>query len=118
MIVTGRAFIKLEGKILPTANGAKLNYGNDERAPVIGDQGVRGYAVKPVAPQIEATIQHAGDISLKTLAQTKDTNITFECDSGKTFVLRNAWLASALELTANENGELPVVFNGLSCQEV
>ena len=118
MIVTGRAFIKHEGKILPTANGAKLNYGNDERTPVIGDQGVRGYAVKPVAPQIEATIQHASDISLETLAQIKDTHITFECDSGKTFVLRNAWLASALELTANENGDLPVTFNGLSCQEV
>ena len=118
MIVTGRAFIKLEGKILPTANGAKLNYGNAERAPVIGDQGVRGYAVKPVAPQIEATIQHANDISLDTLAKTQDTNITFECDSGKTFVLRNAWLANALELTANESGDLPVTFNGLSCQEV
>ncbi|NKB37857.1 MAG: hypothetical protein GKR93_11925 [Gammaproteobacteria bacterium] len=115
--ITGRAFIKLEGKILPTANGAKLNYGNNERAPVVGDQGVRGFSEKPTAPMIEATIQHAKDVSLDALSKVTDTNITFEADSGATFILSNAWLSNALELTANENGDLPVTFHGLSCEE-
>ncbi len=116
--LTGRAFIKVEGEQLSTMNGAKLTFGNIESTPVVTDQGVAGFTEKPTVPQIEATIPHSKAVSLTTLAAIKDQSITFETDSGKTYILSNARTQNNLELTANENGDLPITFVGMKCEEV
>lgn len=117
MQVTGKALIKNNGALLRSQNGAKLMFGNDERTTVKGDNGVHGFTSQTGEPKIECTVSHASDISLQELANITDASITFETDTGKTYILRNAWLANSLELTANENGELPLVFSGMSCEE-
>mgnify|MGYP002622692294 CR=1 FL=1 len=118
MQVTGRAFIKHNGQLFRSQNGAKLMYGNNERTTVIGDNGVHGFTEKPGEPKIECTVSHTAETSLEELAAITDASITFETDTGKVYIVRNAWLANSLELTANENGELPLEFAGMSCEEV
>ena len=118
MQITGKVFIKNNGVMLRSQNGAKLKLGNDERTTVKGDNGVHGYTSQTGEPGIECTISHAADVSLEELAAITDASITFETDTGKTYILRGAWLANSLELTANDSGELPLVFGGMSCEEV
>ena len=117
MQLTGRAYIKLNGILQRSQNGAKLMFGNDEKTTVIGDNGVQGYTSKPGEPKVEATFSHGADTSLTELANFSGS-VTFETDTGKTYILRDSWLANSLELTANENAELPCVFAGISCEEV
>ena len=118
MQITGRAFIKSNGTLLRSMAGAKLRLGNIERSTVKADTGVVGYTEAPGEPGVDCTLSHAADTSMEALAAIKDASITFETDTGKTYILRNAWLANGLELTANENGDLPLVFNGLTCEEL
>lgn len=118
MQLTGKAFIKNNGQLLRSKNGAKLFFGNAQRTTVIGDNGVHGYTEMPTEPKVECVISHGADINMEELKNIKDASITFETDSGKTFILRNAWLQNPLELTANENAELPCVFAGMSCEEL
>lgn len=113
--VTGRVFITLGGKRLASKEGAKLIYGGVERETVIADTGVVGYQEKVSAPGVECTIAHTPDVSLDELSNTNDATLSFDTDSGKSFVLSNAWLAKPLEL---EKGEVKLTFGALSCKEV
>ncbi len=114
--ITGRAFIKHNGKLLRSKAGAKLNLGGVQRNTVKGDTGVHGFSEETAEPSIECTISHGADTSLSELADITDASITFETDTGKVYILRNAWVESPPELTAGE-GEVPLRFVGISCEE-
>ena len=93
-------------------------FGNPERTTVMGDNGVLGYTEKEVEPGIECTIAHRQDVSLSELAKITGKSITFETDTGKTYILRSGWLKNSLELTASDNGEVSLQFSGMSCEEI
>lgn len=112
---TGRAFITTAGKRLPSKEGAKLGLGNLERKAVVGDAGVLGYQETPTVPYVECVIQHSATVSLKDFANMVDVTVVFDTDSGKSFVLRNAWCAKSLEL---DKGDVSLRFEGMSCEEV
>lgn len=114
---TGKAYISVSGKLLPSRDGAKLtNYAAVERKPVIGSSGVHGYVETHIAPEIECTLTHGPELSLEEIARIKDATITFECDSGPMYVLRHAWNDGAINLTVGE-AEVEVKFIGISCEE-
>lgn len=117
MQLTGRAFIKLNGNLLRSKEGAKLNLGGVNRPPVTGDTGVHGYTERPVAPWIECTISHGADTNLQELADFRDGSVSFETDTGKSYVLREAWCENPPELTTGE-GEVTLRFSGMSAEEV
>lgn len=112
---TGRAFISAGGKRLASKEGAKLGFGNLERAGETGDVGVLGFTEKPSIPFVECTIKHNANTSLRELADMKDVTISFDTDTGKSFVLRNAWNAKALEM---DKGDISLRFEAMSCEEV
>lgn len=112
--VTGRCYVSLNGKRLASKEGAKLGFGAVERTAVTGDIGVLGYQEKTAVPYIECVIAHKGDTSLKELADVTDASIAFETDTGKTYMLRNAWTAKQVEL---DKGEVSLRFEGMSCEE-
>jgi hypothetical protein len=113
--VTGRVFISVRGKRLASKEGAKLIYGNPDRETVIADTGVVGYMEKVTAPGVECTIAHTADFAMKEYGAMTDVTLSFDCDSGKSFILNSAWCAKALEL---EKGEVKLTFGALSCTEV
>lgn len=114
-VVTGRVFITVNGKRLSSKEGAKLMFGGVERETVLADTGVVGYSEKTVAPGVECTIAHTADFNMQEMQDMKDVSMSFDTDSGKTFVLSNAWCAKQLEL---EKGEVKLTFAALSCTEV
>lgn len=112
--LTGRAYITVAGKRLASKEGAKLGFGNLERTAELGDGGVLGYKEKPTVPYIECTIAHSADTSLSEFANMVDVGVSFDTDSGRSFVLRNAWNAKALEM---DKGDVALRFEGMSCEE-
>lgn len=117
MKVTGRVYIRVAGKLLRSKEGAKLvNFGGLERPPVVGNE-VYGYVEKVVAPSIECTIVDTADLSLKEIHAITGATATFETDTGKTYIVRDAWCESALTLTGGE-GEVEAKFTGVGCEEM
>ena len=114
--VTGIVRIKVDGQLLESKEGAKLSGFNVEREEQLSAFGVAGYSEKPVAPKIECTLIHKGSTSLTALAAITDATVNFECDTGKVYVLQQAWVANSMELSAN-GGEVPVTFTGLRVEE-
>lgn len=112
--ITGRAYVSLNGRRLASKEGAKLGFGGIERTGVAGDTGVLGYTEKTVVPYIECTIAHKADTVLKDFQDATDVSVTFESDTGKVYVLRNAWNAKPIEL---DTGEIALRFEGLSVEE-
>ena len=117
MKLTGRIYVRVNGELLLSQEGAKLgNITGVERTAVVGND-VHGYTEKAVVPFIEVPITHTVETKLMEMAKIDEASITFECDSGKVYVLRQAWLANALELEA---GGKPVSlrFEGKKVEEV
>jgi hypothetical protein len=113
--LTGRAFITVAGRRLASKEGAKLGLGNMERTGVLGDAGVLGYQEKPSIPYVECTIVHDAGTSLTEFANMIDVVVSFDTDTGKSFVIRNAWNAKVLEM---DKGEVALRFEGMSCEEM
>lgn len=113
---TGRAFVKVNGNLFETMDGAKLmNIPGFERKPVVGTD-VFGFTEGAAAPEIQAEFAHGSGLSVTDLYAIVDGTITFECDSGPVFILRNAWTAKVSDLTGGQ-GKLGVTFNGKKCEE-
>jgi hypothetical protein len=115
---TGRAYIKMGGKLLPSRDGATLKPGTVSRKPVIGATGVHGYVEKHLSPSVECTLTHGPDLSIKELEAFVDATVTFECDSGPVYVLRGAWCdPESIDLSVGE-AEVKVTFQAVSCEEM
>lgn len=112
--VFGRAFITVGGKRYNTKEGASLKFGGVSREAVVGDAGVAGYQEKLEAPQVECTIIHTADISLKVIQDIKDATISFDTDNGKSFVMTEAFSGPAPELSRDG---IKATFFGLDCKE-
>ena len=111
---TGQVFVRVGGNLLPSLPGATLkDFAGVKRTPVVGTK-VHGFTEETLVPTIECEVSHGAELSVDTLMKLTDTTATFECDSGPTFVLANAWVAEASEL---KDGKLKVVINAKTCTE-
>lgn len=108
--LTGRAFIRVDGDLLPTLEGAKINIGGLEREEVLGNE-VLGFTEKPVAATVECTIAHSAATDLVALRNITDATVTFETDTGITYMVAPAWITKPPELTAG-GAEVELEFKG------
>lgn len=113
--LTGRAVITAGGKRLASKDGAKIDIGAIERTGETGDSGVLGYKEKPGMPFVECTIAHDAATSLQEFADMVDVTVSFDTDTKRSFVLRNAWRAGPV---AMDKGDVALRFEGMSCEEV
>lgn len=113
----GRAFIRVNGATVASLPGsAKLNPGGVERSPVVGDFGFLGYTEKPMHGEIECDIAVGSDTDLAALNKTVDATITFEADSGQVWVMRNAAMASPVNVQSGD-GKATVKFIGSAVEQ-
>jgi Phage tail tube protein len=115
--VIGRATIKADGKVLLSDKGAKINVGGVKRKTIEGDR-VHGYAEETVAPFIECEVNLAKGDSLTALGKIVGATVTFEADTGQTWVLKDAWVEDPPEATGGDGGKVKLKFVGMSCQEM
>lgn len=113
--LTGRAFITAAGRRLATKDGAKLNIGAMDRKGETGDSGVLGYTETPTIPYVECRIAHDASTSLREYADMVDVTVSFDTDTKRSYVLRNAWRAGEVTL---DKGEVSLRFEAMSCEEV
>jgi len=113
--VTGRVFITIGGKRVASKPGAKLLYGGVTRESVVADSGVVGFRETPIAPGVECEIEHTADVSLAEFQAMTAASISFDTDSGRSYVLSGAWCEGGLELAS---GAFGLKFGAMDCREV
>jgi len=113
----GRATVKFNGKLLATEPGAKINIGGLERAT--GENTHEVYFTEALkASRVECVIPLGPDVSLDELRNLVEATVTFECDTGQTYIVARAWVENTLEVTDGEGGKVPVTFAGDPAEEV
>lgn len=112
------AYIKTDGAMLATLPGAKLDIGGKERAAVVGATSIHGYSetIKPSVLTCEISLQQG--ISLEKLRNITAATVTYEADTGQTYVMRNAFVAKTLSVTAGEGGKVALEFSGDPAEEM
>lgn len=113
-----KAYIKHDGKMLATLPGAKLDIGGNERAAVVGANTIHGYSetLKPSMLTCEISLQQG--TSLAELKDITAATITYEADTGQTYVIRNAFVTKPLSVTAGDGGKVALEFAGDPAEEM
>lgn len=117
-MVHSKAWIKAGGALLETLPGAKLDLGGNERAPVVGNHSVHGYSetVKPAVLTCEISLTQG--YSLEQLRNLVDATVTYEADTGQTYVMRGAFVSKTLSVSAGDGGKVALEFSGDPAQEM
>jgi len=108
----GRAWVRYNGKLLRSNEGAKIDLGGTARETVTGAAEVHGHFAKTMPGRVECEIPLAKGDSPEELRDIEDATITFECDTGQTYIIRNAASLTPPVITAGGGGAIPVVFEG------
>lgn len=114
----GKAFIKVDGALLESMPGASLDVGGVTRNTVLGGNAVLGFAEAPKQAVLQCQIAVGAGTSLADLRAIKSATVTFECDTGQTYVIRNAWLVNPPVATDGEGGAVPLQFEGPPAEEM
>jgi len=122
--ITGRIEVLVNGQLLLNKEGAIARGIGISGAPaleleaVIGDNGIHGFAEKPIAAECEVTITDREDISLSELAEIRETGTVIfrTAGGGKEYLMQNATCTRNFEVTGGE-GETTVKFVGLKWVE-
>ena len=108
--VTGIVKIFLNGQMQRSHEGAKLSLGGVERTAVMSHS-LDGYSEKPVPATLTFELSHMADTDLNELADMVDATARFECDTGVTYLVANAFVTKPPELTGGE-GKVAVEMQG------
>lgn len=87
-----RAQIKVNGGLLETLPGPKLKLGGNKRSPVVGNRGLIGYSEATEPAELDCEIALTPGTSLAQLRDITDATLTYEADTGQTYVVRNAFV--------------------------
>ena len=113
--VTGIVRIKVNGRLLRSKEGAELQTGGKERTAQVGHS-VYGYSEKVVASQITCTLAHTADTSIAFLNNIVDATVLFECDSGVTYRVDNAFTTKPVSIKG-DGGDLSLEMQGEPAEE-
>ncbi len=108
--VTGIVFVKIDGELQRSKEGAKLILGGKERTAQTGYK-VYGFSEKVVPATVEFTLAHVGGDDLEGLQNKVDSTIEFETDTGDTYLVANAFSTKPAELTGGE-GDVALEYMG------
>src|SRR6218665_2879848 len=98
----GRAFVRTNGKPLPTLPGAKLNPGGKERTPITLENGDVRYTEKLTHAEIEVDVAIDDETDIIALNEITEATITFEADTGQRYIMRNGFSTGPVNLSAGE----------------
>lgn len=112
----GRAYIKVDGDLLRSNTGAKIDLGGVMRGAVVGNQ-VHGYSESVKEATVECEISLAKGDNLEKIRNIADATVTFECDTGQTYIVRQAFLTEPPVVTEGEGGKIALKFAGQPAEE-
>lgn len=113
--IGGNMTVKVNGQKLPLGGSAKItSWGAPERESQIGPDGAVGFTLKHKDAQIKGEVLLLKGFAVADLDALDDCTVLVEADSGHTYTMANAWLASKGELG---DGKFEVVFAGRRIEE-
>lgn len=115
--VGGTAFCKVDGNQLPLRGSFVVSPSAVERTMLAGQDYVHGYTELPRVPFIEGDFSTLPEISLEDIEAQTNVTVTAELLNGRTYVLKEATVKSALEVNTRE-GQFRARWEGTSCDEI
>lgn len=112
----GRATIRADGQYLQTFEGATLDPGGVKRTPRPGANSAGGFTESMEPSKIECDVMMATGVSIASIQAIGDGTITFECDTGQTYVVNHGYCADPPQLGGE--GKLKCVFGGPPAEEI
>lgn len=113
--VWGQARVRINGQEYVTEPKASLELGGIARDSVEADNRAGLFTEKSVPSKLEASIIITPGLSLAVLNSIDDTTVTFEGDTGQTYVIGHAYNS---EPVAINDGKAKVVLMGPPAEEV
>jgi hypothetical protein len=110
---SGIVKIWVNSTLVRSKKGAKLIVGGPKRE-LDEEASEPVYTEQKIAPQVEFTLQHTPDLSIKEMQSITDGSITFECDTGTSYVLEGIVYLEGGELA---DGEVSFTYAATSCTE-
>ena len=97
--------------------GGTLEPGGFNRSKKITDVGIAGYTEEPVAPKVSFKIAKRKNdgLSVRTLSDLTDVNVTVTSDDGTVFLVRNCVTTKPAALS---DGDIDIEMEGDSVEEV
>ena len=89
--VTGIVKVAINGTVQRSEIGASLDFGGKVRTAAVGYR-MYGYSEKLEPAHLKFTLFHMSDTDLIALKDLVGATATFECDSGPTYPLTNAFV--------------------------
>lgn len=112
MDVTGTCFIQADGLALESKDGeASLEFGGKERQAVYANGRLLGPSEKAICATVGSTLAHTAVTNMDALAKAKNITITFITDTGKRYVIRNAFATKPPKLSG-DSGDIEVEYMG------
>jgi len=115
--IAGIAFLKVDGALYPLRGNFTVSPSAIERAGIAGQDYIHGYSELPRLPVVSGDVSLVPELSMTDVEGVTNATVTAELANGKTYVLREAWCTSALELNTRE-GQTRITFQGVSCDEL
>ena len=113
----GIVYIKVDGALLESLPGASIDIGGPVRTPVVGGNRVLGFTEALKQAEVECEVAVGTGTSLVALGAIADAQLTFECDTGQVYMVREASVMEPPKATAGE-GKATLKFFGQPADEV
>jgi len=114
----GKVIIKVDGRVLESMPGAKIDIGGDERTTVVGANKVLGFSETPKPSRVECEVAVGKETRLAELRGWDNVTISAVCDTGQNYVGQGCWLTNTPNMSAGEGGRVPLVFEGGPLEEM
>ncbi|WCT72053.1 phage tail tube protein [Sphingomonas naphthae] len=113
--VWGQTHIRVNGKEYTTAGKSSMELGGIKRDEQEADHRAGMFSEATKSSKIECDVLVTADVSLVELAAIDDATVTFEADTGQTYVVRHAYSGEIISVT---EGKAKVVFMGPPAEEM
>lgn len=117
MKLTGKAIVRVDGVELVADPDASLNPGGTKRTPVPDGNGRTNYTEEFVPCELECKVHHGAKTKLMDMNDITNATVSYVCDTGQQFMLREAFTLEPLSLAAKE-GKAPLKMSALTCEPV
>lgn len=114
--LAGIAYIAVNGQNYMLQGELTYSVSTVSRETLVGQDRVHGFAEKPHAGFIAATLRDSGGLRLADFNAMVDANIVLELANGKSIVGSGMWTTDAQEVDTQE-GKFSVRWEGFSVEE-
>ncbi len=114
--LAGIAQISIDGVSYLLAGELTYQVSSVTRETLTGQDGVHGFAEKPMPGMISGTFRDAFDLSVAAFNAMTDVTVTAQLNNGKLIVGRNMWTVEAQQVKTEE-GTFEVKWEGQDVSE-